>query len=486
MADEVSDSSELKPFANYREYRERVEGRLPEWACRYEERSRPWPKRQHYDRRLGYRTEFQMDRDDILYSPSFRQLAYKRQMFSDPAVESFYTRLTHTLIVSQIARSIARGLQLDEHLVEAIALAHDLGHTPYGHSGEDGINRFLDRRLFPKLTEDLGREAVGALTIGDRVRQEEELVSTPSGNGGVQPPMFRHSAEPPSADDLEKLFYCTPSDKRIFSHGRQSYRLLRYLEKGGRGLGLTLHTYYGVLRASASERDDDDFELRFEGINTDFASFEAQVVRIADDIAWANHDLTEDCRKTGRPAEALLRQYFDTTGASALNVHYDDMAEFLHAGPGERYGRFVTDVIESNKHHLTKEGFRRGDAGEPGYAIGPSDTMSKFLEDMKRIVIRTIHESPEVREISGPSAGQIEKLCEFFAEPENLKDIPSELYRRRSPDHLTVLELLRAVVDYVAFMTDSQADGLYQKRLGPHRAPSPPRQPTSKEPWPLG
>ena len=92
------------------------------------------------------RTEFQRDRDKILHSKSFRRLKHKTQVFLAPYNDHFRTRLTHTLEVSQIARTIARALKLNEDLVEAISLGHDLGHSPFGHHGEDCLNRLLEQK----------------------------------------------------------------------------------------------------------------------------------------------------------------------------------------------------------------------------------------------------------------------------------------------------------------------------------------------------
>ena len=479
------------PFADRGEYRGCVEQSLPSWAARFHKECRPWGKREHHDERLGYRTEFQMDRDDILYSPSFRQLAYKRQMFSSKEVESFYTRLTHTLIVSQIGRSIARALRLDEHLVEAIALGHDLGHTPFGHAGEDGVNLFLDKRLFPELCAQLGMSEVADIAIGERIEKEHSIRRKPRQGPrrapeGRQAAMFPSLPEVPSAEKLEQLFYCLPSSKRVFTHSSQSYRLLRHLEKGGRGLQLTLYTYYGVVRTSMSTRDDDQYALTSEGLSTDFASFEAQVVRLADDIAWANHDLTEDCRKTGVTPEALLRMYHKRTGNDGLRGHYDDLSEFLHAPPGERYGRFVTDVIETNKSLLTPRGYLSQENGKSGYVIELGPGMRSRLEDMKSIVVSTIHQSSDVKAISEKSVSYVEELCEFLEKPENFENhIPSSLRLGEKAERLPLLERLRAIVDYVAWMTDAEANSFHERYQGAFRAPLPRPEQDTHVTWPL-
>ena len=123
---------------NIREYNEDMEERLLSEYASFSRRSRG---RERDEKQCDIRTVFQRDRDRIIYSKAFRRLKHKTQVFISPEGDHYRTRLTHTLEVSQIARTIARSLRLNEDLTEAIALGHDLGHTPFGHAGE----RVLDR-----------------------------------------------------------------------------------------------------------------------------------------------------------------------------------------------------------------------------------------------------------------------------------------------------------------------------------------------------
>ena len=121
--------------------REKIEKREKLFLSPYATKSVDTKGRERYEEKCPFRTDFQRDRDRIIYSKAFRRLKNKTQVFFSPEGDHYRTRLTHTLDVSQVARSIARGLDLNEDLAEAIALGHDLGHTPFGHSGEAVLNR---------------------------------------------------------------------------------------------------------------------------------------------------------------------------------------------------------------------------------------------------------------------------------------------------------------------------------------------------------
>lgn len=172
------------------------------------------------------RTCFQRDRDRVLHSKAFRRLKHKTQVFLDPEQDHYRTRLTHTLEVSQIGRTISRALQLNEDLTEAIALAHDLGHPPFGHAGEQALDEVLQEYLPGKR----------------------------------------------------------------FRHWEQSLRVVDVLERDGQGLNLTCETREGILYHSKGRADLDTSHPCEE------CTLEAQVVRIADRIAYVNHDIDDAIR----------------------------------------------------------------------------------------------------------------------------------------------------------------------------------------------
>ena len=167
------------------------------------------------------RKEFQRDRDRIIHTNSFRRLKHKSQVFVAPLGDHFTTRLTHVIEVSQVGRSIARALNLNEDLVEAIALGHDLGHTPFGHIGESVLNKLLSKG---------------------------------------------------------------------FHHSKQSVRLVTKLEKNGKGLNLTNQVIDGIKNHSKPEGEF----LNYDSVK--YLSLEAQIVRIADAIAYLAHDILDALR----------------------------------------------------------------------------------------------------------------------------------------------------------------------------------------------
>jgi dGTPase len=180
------------------------------------------------------RTAFQRDRDRVLHSKSFRRLKHKTQVFLDPDEDHTRTRLTHTLEVAQISRTVARALRLNEDLTEAIALAHDLGHPPFGHEGEEALDEVL-REYLPD---------------------------------------------------------------QHFRHYEQSLRVVDVLEKGGKGLNLTHETRDGILGHSKGRADlpDASVQVSDPARPTSTLPLEATVVRICDRIAYVNHDIDDAVR----------------------------------------------------------------------------------------------------------------------------------------------------------------------------------------------
>lgn len=303
------------------------------------------------------RTIFQVDRDRILHCKSFRRLKYKTQVFLSPEGDHYRTRLTHTLEVSQIARTVARALGLNEDLTEAIALGHDLGHTPFGHAGE----RILSR-LVP---------------------------------GG-------------------------------FRHVRQSVRVVEVLEKDGAGLNLTWEVRDGISRHSKgsgplqSPRDSERPSTR-----------EGEIVRLADIVAYVNHDLDDALR-------AGLVQIEDLPA---------DLVRVLGRSHSERIGSLVGDLISSSM-------------AEEVSVVTLSSERGDAVLALRDWLGAQVYRAPSVNREFDKAARIIEELFRFFvSHPDELVAFGG---KRREEDLAEV-----AVADFIAGMTDRFALNLYRQLFLP-------------------
>lgn len=296
------------------------------------------------------RTAFQRDRDRIIHSKAFRRLKHKTQVFLDPEEDHYRTRLTHTLEVAQIARTLSRALRLNEDLTEAIALAHDLGHPPFGHTGEEALDEIL-RRYVPDMR---------------------------------------------------------------FRHYEQSLRVVEVLEKDGQGLNLTFEVREGIAGHSKGRRDLTVNET--EKAN----SLEAAAVRIADRIAYLNHDL-DDAFRAG-----LLEPHDLPAG----------LTDFLGDTHSGRIARMVMDVVEQSDNQSE---------------IGISPAMLDAMNEMKEFMFENVYYHPRVR-------GEREKMSTllhqlFIHYMENTAELP-ERFRATSE---TLTAQAQGVCDYIAGMTDRYA-----------------------------
>ncbi len=295
---------------------------------------------------------FQHDRDRILHSKAFRRLKHKTQVFLAPAGDHYRTRLTHTLEVSQIARTIARALRLNESLVEAIALGHDLGHTPFGHAGE---------------------------TVLARLRP-----------GG-------------------------------FHHALQSLRVVDRLERGGKGLNLTHEVREGIVHHSKGKG-----EILAAG-----ASLEAQVVRVADLIAYLNHDV-DDALRAGviRPAEIP-----------------DVVRNRLGRTHGERIDAMVRDVIQETLANGLQ-------------AVTLSDPVHQAAVTLRDFLYDRVYDNPTVHDDFIKASKILEELYGYF-----VKHADWFLHTLAQALPGEPVEILAA--DFIAGMTDRYALYLYEKMFMP-------------------
>jgi dGTPase len=302
------------------------------------------------------RPAFQHDRDRIIHSKAFRRLKHKTQVFLAPAGDHYRTRLTHTLEVSQIARTIAKALQLHEELTEAIALGHDLGHTPFGHAGE----RALDS-LVP---------------------------------GG-------------------------------FRHYEQSLRIVDVLENDGRGLNLSWEVRDGIGRHSKGKKGSP------VGMEPDkrAATLEGQIMRVADLIAYVNHDIDDAVRAGVLREEALPAKAVAVLGTTS----------------SARIARMVKDVVTETDQAALAE-------------IRMSDAVLDATLSMRAFLFDAVYENEAATAEFSKSAGILGGLWE------KVREHPQELLDARIID---AEGLDAATRDFLAGMTDRFAIALYERLFIP-------------------
>ena len=350
------------------------------------------------------RSDVQRDRDRVLHSTAFRRLTYKTQMFVYHEGDHYRTRLTHTLEVAQIARTMARQLCLDEDLAEAIALGHDLGHPPFGHAGERALDAVL---------QDFGG----------------------------------------------------------FDHNVQSFRLVTALERkyaAFDGLNLTWETLEGLakhngppaLGASSGDRRlvhaVRDFEHKMDLQLDHYASGEAQVAAIADDIAWHTHDIDDGLRAELLAWDdlrevALVSEIMDqlpTRGATDSGRDVYELTRRLIA-------TIIFDAVEESRRRLEALAPEHPDqireAGDTTVCF--SATMQARLDELRVFLFDRLYHNPLVIEVMSGAQRVVQDLVRHYraapdAMPENWRAGVAELDERQR---------MRRVADFVAGMTDRYA-----------------------------
>lgn len=299
--------------------------------------------RTRFEEECQVRTCFQRDRDRIIHSQSFRRLKHKTQVFLAPSGDHYRTRLTHTLEVSQIARTIARALELNEDLTEAVALGHDLGHTPFGHAGERALDSLCD---------------------------------------------------------------CG------FRHYEQSVRVVERLEKNGKGLNLTDEVKNGILCHTHGE---------------EAYTLEGQIIRIADKIAYINHDI-DDAIRAGVMAEEDIPL---------------DLRIKLGMTKSERINNMVLDVIHNSKDKIRMS----------------EDCYSSFL-DLHSFMFTAVYTNPICKGEESKAVDMLHKIYSYYIS--NVDEMPEEYISIADTDGKE-----RAVCDYIAGMSDTYALKVFNKLFVP-------------------
>ena len=304
---------------------------LSPWASRADEtRGRLRPAEEN-----EVRTCYQRDVDRIVYCKSFRRLKHKTQVFLQPEGDHYRTRLTHTLEVMRISRTIARALRLNEDLTEAIAFGHDLGHTPFGHAGEKALS-----------------DVTG----------------------------------------------------KSFRHNEQSLRVVDILEKNGEGLNLTYETRMGIVCHTGDQLPD---------------TLEGQIIRLADRIAYINHDIDDACR-----AGILSNR--------DIPVEITDVLGETHS---QRINTLVMDIISHSQglDHLERD---------PGVA--------EAMEKLRDFMFERVYRNPVAKGEESKARDIIGILYDYYMKHPG--KLPTDFQPQLSFDGIE-----RTVVDYIAGMTDKYA-----------------------------
>ena len=367
-------------------------------------RGRRWPEAP-----APTRTDFQRDRDRIVHCSAFRRLVYKTQVFLNHEGDLFRTRMTHSLEVAQLGRSIARTLGLNEDLVEAIALAHDLGHTPFGHAGQEALNECM---------RDLGgfEHNLQSLRVVDMLEQRY-----------------------PAFDGLN---LCFETREGVLKHcSQRNARLLESPEgcEGHRGLGVGERFLRGQR-----------------------PSLEAQLCDLADEIAYNAHDIDDGVRS------GLLQ--FDALADLPLVRHHRDAALAEHpalAGqPGRRLlfetirrmlSAQVHDVIDATAAALTLASPASADAARQApRLLRHSDAMHAEATVLKRFLFSALYRHPQVMRTTDVARQVVRELFAAYV------DAPHEM----PAEHAAQPDRHRAVADYVAGMTDRFATREHRRLTG--------------------
>ena len=368
--------------------------------------------RRHAEAPAPTRSAFQRDRDRIVHSTAFRRLVYKTQVFLNHEGDLFRTRLTHSLEVAQLGRSIARSLALNEDLVEAIALAHDLGHTPFGHAGQDALNDCM------------------------------------SGDG---------------------------QDWGGFEHNLQSLRVVDHLEHRypqWDGLNLNFETREGILKhcSPGNARKLDALEpggvaRRF--LNRSQPGLEAQLCNLADEIAYNAHDIDDGVRSGLITLEQLREvELFDFYRAQALQefpalagrrVLYEAIRRMLSAQ--------VYDVIAATRQALDAATPRTADEAR---LAGPLVQFSEAMRDksavLKRFLLKNLYRHPQVMQTTGQAKQVVREL--FSAYMGDPLQMAAGFSGRAAQSGGHPAAVARAVADYIAGMTDRFAAREHERLTG--------------------
>ena len=377
--------------------------------------------RRHAEQAAPSRTEYQRDRDRIVHSTAFRRLVYKTQVFLNHEGDLFRTRLTHSLEVAQLGRSIARSLRLNEDLVEAISLAHDLGHTPFGHAGQDALNDCM------------------------------------AAHGG-----FEHN--------LQSL--------RVVDHLEERYPSFD-------GLNLTFETREGILkhcsranaeRLEAAEGGEGDsrggIARRF--LDRTQPGLEAQLCNLADEIAYNAHDIDDGVRSGLLTLDQLQEvPLVDDFRRQTLadHPHLQDPSQarrLLYETIRRMLSAQVYDVIAATQRAIDAQAPQTADAArQMAPVVQFSEDMRHQSTVLKKFLFQNLYRHPQVMHMTGQARQVVRELFSAYSRaPQEMQAGFSARSEATRGSHDAVHATARVVADYIAGMTDRFASREHERLTG--------------------
>lgn len=355
--------------------------------------------RVHTEPEHPFRSVFQRDRDRIIHSTAFRRLEYKTQVFVNYEGDYYRTRLTHTLEVAQIARTIARALRLNEDLVEAISLAHDLGHTPFGHAGEETLHKLMKE------------------------------------HGG-------------------------------FEHNRQGLRVVDYLEQrypNFKGLNLTWEAREGILKHTTAFDHPELLEFKRDKS----ATLEAQVVDVADEIAYDSHDLDDGITSGLIEVSNLKQTQLWENAQKQISKKYPRLKDEIQKFQIVKFliNIQVQDTIQQTESSLSELNIDCLDKvkNHPQKLVAFTAEIAKQRDQLHQFLNQKLYQHYKVVRMSNKARRFVQELFQcYVAQPEQL---PPTSRGRIKDDGV-----FRVVCDYIAGMTDRYAQNEYRRLFQPYEA----------------
>ncbi|HZR34719.1 MAG TPA: deoxyguanosinetriphosphate triphosphohydrolase [Nevskia sp.] len=365
--------------------------------------------RRFAETRPDYRSEYQRDRDRIVHSTAFRRLEYKTQVFVNHEGDLFRTRLTHSLEVAQIARTMARALALNEDLAEAIALAHDLGHTPFGHAGQDALNACM----------------------------------RPWGG-------FEHNAQ----------------SLRVVDELEDKYAAFR-------GLNLSFETREGILKHCSLKRARTLGDVGQRFIKKQQPGLEAQLANLADEIAYNNHDVDDGLRARlltleqlcqlplfARHHDQVLKAY---SGLTPKQVRHETIRRMINT--------LVSDLVKHTAARLRElePGHPDEIRVQPGPLAGFGERIRAENLELKQFLREHLYRHHQVYRMTVKAQKVVKDLFAAFSEDPRL--LLPEFYAQSEAVAKSGGEeaRMRVVADYIAGMTDRYAIDEYERLFDPRR-----------------